>query len=131
MSHEESVISSTRMRELGEYSKFAPLPIWVVYYLESDFDSLGLYARIASAAALESDHVMRVTVSKEWAQALFSKEGAHAVAMRRLLDVGAITKVAEYGSGKVRLQMEAYPPVIRQELDLYRRPDGKLVATLA
>ena len=131
MGHEKSVISGTFMQELGEYSKAAPLPLWVVHALGSRFQTLGLYARIASAASLENDEKMRVTVSKGWATALLGETGAHYPDMSALLKIGAITKVAEYASGKVRFQIETYPPAVREEMDAYRRPDGRLVANFS
>lgn len=133
MGHEASVIDGALMREFGEYARTAPLPVWVVAKLHSEFEVLGLYCRIASAAAEESDGTdsIRVTMSKDWGDMLFREEGSLADGMKRLLEIGAVTKVAEYQSGKVRLQMEPYPPEIREELDAYRRPNGKLVAVFS
>jgi hypothetical protein len=131
MGHEASVIDGALMNEFGEYARTAPIPLWVVAKLHSEFETLGLYSRIASAAAEESDTVLRVTMSKDWGDMLFREEGALAGAMKRLMEIGAVTKVAEYQSGKVRLQMESYPPEIREELDAYRRPNGKLVAVFS
>ena len=131
MGHEASVIDATLMNEFGQYAQTAPFPIWVVARLDEEFEALGLYARIASAATMEDSERMRVTVSKEWAEDLFSESGEWAESMKLLLDIQAITKVAVYRSGKVRLQMEAYPPEIRDELVAYRRPNGKLVAAFS
>ena len=80
---------------------------------------------------MEDPDRMRVTVSSEWADALFGETGEFQERMQLLLDIGAITEFARYRSGKVRLQMEAYPPEIREELDSYRRPNGKLVAAFS
>ncbi|AXH66340.1 hypothetical protein SEA_SATIS_181 [Streptomyces phage Satis] len=133
MGHEASVIDGALMREFGGYARTAPLPMWVVAKLHSEFETLGLYSRILSAAAEEDDSgpVLRVTASKDWGDLLFRDEGSEAESMKRLLEIGAITKVAEYQSGKVRLQMEPYPPEIREEIDAYRRPNGKLVAVFS
>lgn len=131
MGHEASVIDATLMNEFGQYAQTAPFPIWVVAKLSEEFEALGLYARIASAATMEDSDRMRVTISKDWADALFGEDGEWKKPMQFLLDVEAITKVAVYRSGKVRLQMEAYPPDIRDELDAYRRPNGKLVAAFS
>ena len=131
MGHEASVIDGTLMNNFGEYAQTAPLPLWVVGKLSEDFSALGLYGRIASAATMEDPDRMRVTVSREWADALFEEDGEFHEKMQLLLDIGAITEFARYRSGKVRLQMEAYPPEIREELDSYRRPNGKLVAAFS
>jgi hypothetical protein len=131
MGHEASVIRGSLAQQLGEYAKAAPLPLWVVQSLPSDFPALGLYARIATAAVLEDEEKMCVTVSRGWAEALFGESGIHAETMGRLTEVGAIVKVAEYKSGKVRLRMEPYPPDIREELEAYRRPNGRLVASFS
>jgi len=129
MGHEASTIDGVLMQQFGEYGRVAPLPLWVTQELHSDFEALGLYARIASAAAIEDPEKMRVTVSKHWADALF--RGDLVRPMNALVEIGALTQQAEYKSGKVRFQMEAYPPVIREELDAYRRPNGKLVASFS
>jgi hypothetical protein len=131
MGHEASVIDGVLMHEYSQYAQFAPMPFWVVGKLSADYPALGLYGRLSAAAALEDSTKMRVTVSKEWAEALFGAGGALEGSMKILTDIGAITKVAEYQSGKVRIQMEAYPPAIRQELEEYRRPNGKLVASFS
>jgi hypothetical protein len=131
MGHEVSVIDGALMNELGQYAETAPLPLWVVAKLDQEFEALGLYGRIASAAVMDDVEKMRVTVSKAWAKELFGENGDYAAPMRQLMEIGAITKVAEYQSGKVRLQMEPYPPEIREELDAYRRPNGKLVAVFS
>jgi hypothetical protein len=131
MGHEGSVIRGSLMQQLSEYARTAPMPLWVVESLSSDFAALGLYARIASAAALEDEERMCVTVSRKWAEALFQKEGVHAETMSRLTEAGAVVKVAEYKSGKVRLHLEPYPPDIREELEGYRRPGGTLIAAFS
>ncbi len=131
MGHEKSVIDGVLMQEYAQYAQYAPMPIWVVSKLSADYAILGLYGRLAAAAALEDPDKMRVTMSKEWADALFEEGGSLAGPMRTLLDVGAVTKVAGYQSGKARLQMEAYPPAVRQELNGYRRPGGLLVAAFS
>lgn len=129
MGHEASVINGVLMQEFGEFARSAPLPLWVTQKLHNDFEALGLYARIASAAAMDDPEGMRVTVSKRWADALFREDFVRP--MEALLEIGAITQQAVYRSGKVRLQMETYPPVIRNELDGYRRPGGKLVTSFS
>lgn len=131
MGHKGSVIKGSLMQQLSEYARTAPMPLWVVQNLPSDFAALGLYARIASAAALEDEEKMCVTISSKWAEALFGEQGAHVETMSRLVEAGAIVKVAEYGSGKVRLHLEPYPPDIREELEGYRRPGGALVAAFS
>jgi hypothetical protein len=131
MGHEASVISGSRMNDFGEYAQTAPLPLWVVGRLSSEFEALGLYGRIASAAAMEDPEKMRVTISRDWAQALFSEGGDFEKPMKLLMDIEAITEVAKYRSGKIRLQMEAYPPEIKEELEQHRRPNGKLVAAFS
>lgn len=131
MGHEASVINGTLMNNFGEYAQTAPLPLWVVGKLSYEFEALGLYGRIASAAAMEDPEKMRVTISDEWAQALFGEDGDFREQMKLLMDIGAITEVARYRSGKIRLQMESYPPEIKEELELYRRPNGKLVAAFS
>lgn len=131
MGHEASVIDGSLMNELGQYAETAPLPLWVVARIDQEFEALGLYGRISSAAVMDDVEKMRVTVSKAWADELFGENGDYAGSMRLLMEIGAITKVAEYQSGKVRLQMESYPPEIREELNAYRRPSGKLVAAFS
>lgn len=131
MGHEASVIDGTLMNNFGEYAQTAPLPLWVVGKLSEDFQALGLYGRIASAATMEDPDRMRVTVSREWAESLFDEGGEFQKEMKLLVEIGAITEYARYRSGKVRLQMEAYPPEIKEELDAYRRPNGKLVAAFS
>lgn len=131
MGHEASVIDATKMSEFGEYAQTAPLPLWVVGKLDEEFEAIGLYGRIASAAAREDSARMRVTVSKKWADALFGEGGEFSKPMGLLMEIGAITQVAAYRSGKVRLQMETYPPTVREELNNYRRPNGKLVVTFS
>ncbi len=132
MGHEASVIDGILMNEYGQYARYAPMPFWVVSKLGSDYPALGLYGRLAAAAALEDPDGMRLTLSKEWTDSLFGEEDEQlADSMEALLNIGAITKVAEYRSGKTRIRMESYPPVIRKELDGYRRPGGKLVASFS
>lgn len=129
MGHSASVIRSDVMEELGSYGRTAPLALWVVQELDGQFATLGVYARIASAAAHENPDTLCVTASREWADLLF--HGELRDAMDRLLEIGAITKVAAYRSGKVRLRVEPYPPDVREELESYRRPDGRLVVAFA
>lgn len=131
MAHEKSVIRGLLMQEFGEYAKTTPVPIWVVQKLEGRYEALGLYTRIASAAAVADLEKMRVTVSKGWASSLLEEGGMYYGDMSTLLEIGAITRIAQYESGKVRFQIETYPPKIRQELDSYRRPDGRLVASFS
>lgn len=131
MGHEASVIDGVLMHEYGQYAQYAPMPIWVVSKLSADYPALGLYSRLAAAAALEDADKMRVTLTKEWVDALFGGDEELTGSMEALLVIGAITKVAEYRSGKTRIQMEAYPPAIRKELEGYRRPNGKLVASFS
>lgn len=131
MGHEMTVIRGPLAQQLSEYARTAPMPLWVVQSLASDFAALGLYARIASAAALEDEEKMCVTVSKRWAEALFGEGGKHSQDMGRLIKSGAVTKVAEYRSGKARLRMEPYPPDVREQLEGYRRPNGLLVAAFS
>lgn len=129
MGHATSVIDGALLQEYGQYADYAPLPFWVVSKLSADYPALGLYSRLAAAAALEDAEKMRVTLTKEWVDALFGGDAELTGSMEALLNVGAITKVAEYQSGKIRIQMEAYPPAIRRELNGYRRPDGRIVAS--
>lgn len=131
MGHEASVIDGILMNEYGQYAGYAPMPFWVVSKLGADYSALGLYIRLAAAAALEDPERMRLTLSKEWVESLFGEDEELTGSMEALLNIKAITKVAEYRSGKLRIQMEAYPPVIRRELEGYRRPNGKLVASFS
>lgn len=131
MGHEASVIDGVLMHDYGQYAQYAPMPIWVVSKLSADYSALGLYSRLAAAAALEDADRMRVTLTKGWVDALFGGDAELTGSMEALMAIGAITKVAEYQSGKMRIQMEAYPPAIRKEIEGYRRPDGRLVASLA
>lgn len=131
MGHEASVIDGVLMHDYGQYAQYAPMPVWVVSKLSADYPALGLYSRLATAAALEDPEKMRVTLTKEWVDSLFGGDAELTGSMAALLNIGAITRVAEYQSGKMRIQMEAYPPAIRQELDGYRRPNGKLVASFS
>jgi hypothetical protein len=129
MGHEASVIDGVLMQEYSQYADYAPMPFWVVSKLSADYPALGLYSRLAAAAALEDSDRMRVTLTKEWVDALFGGDAELTGSMEALMAIGAITKVAEYQSGKMRVQMEAYPPAIRKEIDGYRRPDGRLVVS--
>lgn len=130
MGHEASVIDGVLMQEYGQYAQYAPMPVWVVSKLGADYPALGLYSRLATAASLEDAEKMRLTLTEEWAESLSGGDAELTGSMEALLAIGAITKVAEYRSGKLRIQMEAYPPAIRRELDGYRRPNGKLVVAV-
>jgi hypothetical protein len=126
MGHEASLIRADLLDDLCEFGRTAPVPLWVVQRFSDDFGTLGVYVRILSAAELADPEKMCVTVSKSWARELL--EGDLREPMSRLLDVGAVTQVAAYRSGKVRFQIEEFPPRVRAELDSYRRPGGRLVA---
>lgn len=131
MKNETNLIDGHLMNEFGEYARSAPLPIWVATKLYMNFEALGLYGRIASAASESDPEKMRVTISKAWAEALFQEDGEFAGSMSKIMDIGAITKVGYQAGGRIRLQVEAYPPDIRKKMNAYRRPDGRLVATFS
>lgn len=126
MAHAGLMIPAALMHELGEYGADAPLALWVVAEFKDDFMALGLYARIVGGTASDDGEGCRVTVSKEWAEMLM--EGDLKEDMAKLMEAGAITKVATYQSGKIRFAIEKYPPHIKEQIEAYRRPDGRLVA---
>lgn len=126
MAHEATLIKADLLDDLCEFGRTAPVPLWVVQQFANDFNTLGVYVRILTAAELADSEKMCVTVSETWARELL--EGGLRKAMQLLLDVGAVTQVATYPSGKVRFRIEEFPPRVRAELESYRRPDGRLVA---
>ncbi|MCP9209646.1 hypothetical protein [Streptomyces cucumeris] len=86
-----------------------------------------LYMRMGRLASLEDDKGVRVTLTKQQADELAGGDGE--AALKELLKVGAVSKVAAYKTGKVRFEIEIYPPEVRALMGDYRRAHGLPVVT--
>jgi hypothetical protein len=86
-----------------------------------------LYMRMCRIARIEDREGIRLTLTREEADNLSRGDGSEA--LNELLGVGAITKVAAYRSGKVRFQIEIYPPEVRSLMGEYRQAAGMPVVS--
>lgn len=82
-----------------------------------------LYMRMCRIAAREDRSGVGVTLTREEAGRL-SGGGDGAQVIGELLAVGAVTKSRSYKSGKVRFEIEVYPPEVRSLRGEYRQAGG-------
>ncbi len=86
-----------------------------------------LYIRLCRAASTEDRNGVRVTVTKADADRMSGGNGVES--LKELVRVGAITKVATYRSGKVRFEIQVYPPEVRSLMGDYRQAAGMPVVS--
>lgn len=86
-----------------------------------------LYIRLCRAASTEDRNGVRVTVTKADADRMSGGNGVDS--LKELVRVGAITKVATYRSGKIRFEIEVYPPEVRALMGDYRQAAGMPVVS--
>jgi len=121
-----NTINVGQAAEFARSSRTTEIADWVIV-LDLAPHSYMLYLRMCRIAAHEDNRGVRLTLDKAEADNL---SGGHGVkALRELLSVGAITRVASYKSGKVRFQVEVYPPEVRALMSDFRHEGGLPVMT--
>ena len=121
-----NTISVDQAAEFGRSGKATEIADWVIL-LGLQAESHVLYMRLCRAAANEDRSGVRVTVSKGDVDEMSGGDGVKA--LKELLRVGAVTRIASYKSGKVRIQIEIYPPEVRAAMSEYRHEGGLPVVT--
>ncbi|MFE0472406.1 hypothetical protein ACFW2V_12400 [Streptomyces sp. NPDC058947] len=124
--HLGNTISIERMGEFHEACAATSVADWVIM-LDLAPESLVLYMRMCRLAEIEDTQRTRVTLTRDEANTLSGGDGG--AALRDLLEVGAITKVAAYKSGKTRYAIQDLPPRTRAAAGEYRQAGGLPVAT--
>lgn len=121
-----NTISMSQSAEFARSGRATEVADWVIL-LDLAPHSHILYMRMGRAASHEDQRGVRVTLSKDDADRLSGGDGVSA--LRELLQVGAITRVAAYKSGKARFQIEVYPPEVRSLMSEYRHEGGLPLVT--
>lgn len=116
-----NTISLDRMGALHDSCAATSVADWVVM-LDLAPQTLVLYMRMCRLAGIEDAHRVRVTLTLDEANRLSGGDGG--AALRELLEVGAITTVAKYKSGKTRYEIQDFPPRSRDALSDYRHARG-------
>lgn len=90
-----------------------------------------LYMRVCRIAELEDAKGVCFTITQREADRLSGGNGNEA--LKELVSVGALTKVAVYTKGekKVRFRVEIYPPEVRALRGEYRQAGGLPVVSYA
>lgn len=120
-------ISVERMDGFARTGTATSVADWVVM-LKLAPEALVLYMRMCHIAENEDPARTRVTLTPEEADTLAQGDGR--AALKELLKVGAVTKVAAYKSGKTRFEIQDFPPTTRAEMAQYRHEGGLPVLTL-
>lgn len=121
-----NTISMSQSAEFARSGKATEVADWVILMDLAPHSHI-LYMRMGQIASHEDQRGVRVTLTRQEADRLC---GGHGVdALRELLQVGAITRVAVYKSGKARFQIEVYPPEVRALMGEYRHAGGLPVVT--
>lgn len=116
-----NTISMSQSAEFARSGRSTEVADWVIL-LDLAPESHVLYMRMGRMAAHEDLKGVRVTIDKAEADRLCGGDGV--AALQELLQVGAITRVAVYKSGKARFQIEVYPPEVRTLMSGYRHEGG-------
>ena len=121
-----NTINVGQAAEFARSGKATEVADWVIL-LDLAPCSHVLYLRMCRIAAHEDRNGIRLTLDKAEADNLSGGNGVGA--LRELLSVGAVTKIASYKSGKVRFQVEVYPPEVRALMGGFRHEGGLPVVT--
>lgn len=119
-------MSVTELDGFARSGKATQVADWVIL-LGLKPETHVLYMRLCREAANEDRNGVRVTVTRADADRMSGGNGIEA--LKELLRVGAITKVATYQSGKVRFEIEIYPPEVKSLMGDYRQAAGMPVVS--
>jgi hypothetical protein len=114
------------MAEMHEGGQYTWVSDWVLA-LDLRPETIRLYVMMCFAAKDDESGGTRITLTRPQANA-FAKGDGYA-AIQELMEVGAITQVADYANGRIRFRLQDYPPKVQTLIDRRVQVDGKPVVT--
>jgi hypothetical protein len=112
--------------QLHEDGQYTWVSDWVLA-LDLSPQALRLYVKMCLAAKDDESGGTRITLARKQTSALAGGDGPAAI--QELLAVGAVTAISEYASGKIRYQLEDYPPRVKTLVDRRVQVGGKPIIT--
>lgn len=119
--HLGNTLSVGHMGDIAEACTTTEVADWVIA-LDLAPETHLLYQRMCRIAKDADRAGVRLTLTREQADQLSKGDGA--AALRELLEVGAITKVSSYQGGKVRYEIQIFPPETRRFMGPFRQANG-------